>query len=76
VHRGEVFGDRKVTPTAIRDFKSKLAERIINDPTFAKALLDEATTLFRNGEPGVALFIRDIVAAATRQGRPSGGANV
>ena len=40
-----------MTPAAVRDFKARLAERIINDPAFAKALLDEATTLFRNGEP-------------------------
>ena len=65
-----------MTPAAVRDFKASLAERIINDPAFAKALLDEATTLFRNGEPGVALFIRDIVAAATRQMRSQGGANI
>jgi len=65
-----------MTPAAVRDFKASLAKRIINDPAFAKALLDEATTLFRNGESGVALFIRDLVATATRRGRSLGSANV
>ena len=34
-----------------RDFKDTVAARVQNDPAFAQALLDEAITLFVNGEP-------------------------
>ena len=34
-----------------RDFKETVAARVQNDPAFAQALLDEAITLFVNGEP-------------------------
>ena len=41
-----------------------MAERVRNDPTFAQALLDEAITLFVNGEPESAkLILRDLVNA-------------
>ena len=47
-----------------RDSKQTVIERIQRDPDFAKALLDEAATLFLNGEPGPArLILRDLVNA-------------
>jgi DNA-binding phage protein len=47
-----------------RDFKQTVIERVQKDPNFAKALLDEAATLFLNGEPEVArLILRDLVNA-------------
>ena len=47
-----------------RDFKQTVVERVNRDPAFAKALLDEAATLFLNGEPETArLILRDLVNA-------------
>jgi DNA-binding phage protein len=47
-----------------RDFKETVAERLRRDPDFAKAMLDEAATLFLNGEPHTArLVLRDLVNA-------------
>jgi DNA-binding phage protein len=47
-----------------RDFKQTVAARVQNDPAFAQALLDEAITLFVNGEPDSAkLILRDLVNA-------------
>jgi DNA-binding phage protein len=47
-----------------RDFKQTIAERMRRDPEFAKAMLDEAATLFLNGEPVTArLILRDLVNA-------------
>jgi DNA-binding phage protein len=47
-----------------RDFKETVAARVQSDPAFAQALLDEAITLFVNGEPGPAkLILRDLVNA-------------
>ena len=47
-----------------RDFKQTVVERVERDPAFVKALLDEAATLFLNGEPDVArLILRDLVKA-------------
>src|SRR5437773_9287038 len=47
-----------------RDFKQTVVERVKKDPAFAKALLDEAATLFLNGEPHTArLILRDLVNA-------------
>jgi DNA-binding phage protein len=47
-----------------RDFKRTVADRAERDPTFAKAMLDEAATLFLNGEPDVArAILRDLVNA-------------
>ncbi|MAM56298.1 MAG: transcriptional regulator [Salinicola sp.] len=62
-----------------RDFKTKIAARVENDPAFAKAMLDEAVTLFLNGEPDCArVMLRDLVnatvgfeALAEETGRPS-----
>ena len=47
-----------------RDYKETINERVVNDPIFTAALLDEAITLFLNGEPDVArLVLRDLVNA-------------
>jgi DNA-binding phage protein len=47
-----------------RDFKQTITARAAADPDFAKALLDEAVTLFLNGEPATArLILRDLVNA-------------
>ena len=47
-----------------RDYKETINERINKDPAFTAALLDEAITLFLNGEPDVArLVLRDLVNA-------------
>ncbi|MBK7492580.1 MAG: transcriptional regulator [Nitrosomonas sp.] len=47
-----------------RNFKQTVIERIESDPEFAKALLDEAATLFLSGEPETArLILRDLVNA-------------
>lgn len=47
-----------------RNFKRTVIERVERDPEFAKALLDEAATLFLSGEPETArLILRDLVNA-------------
>ena len=47
-----------------RDFKQTVTDRVRRDPTFAQALLDEAATLFLNGEPAPArMILRDLVNA-------------
>ena len=47
-----------------RDFKQTVVERVERDPEFAKAMLDEAATLFLNGEPDIARrILRDLVNA-------------
>jgi DNA-binding phage protein len=47
-----------------RDFKQTMVERVQRDPEFAKAMLDEAATLFLNGEPETArVILRDLVNA-------------
>ena len=47
-----------------RDFKQTVVERVGRDPAFAQALLDEAATLFLNGEPETArLILRDLINA-------------
>jgi hypothetical protein len=47
-----------------RSFKHTIVDRVKRDPAFAKALLDEATTLLRNGEPHTArVILRDFVNA-------------
>ena len=46
------------------DFKQTVTARVQRDPAFAKALLDEAATLFLNGETQTArLLLRDLVNA-------------
>lgn len=47
-----------------RDFKHTVLLRVQREPAFARALLDEAATLFLNGEPGMArLILRGLVNA-------------
>lgn len=47
-----------------RHFKDTVVERVERDPAFAKALLDEAATLFLQGEAETArLILRDLVNA-------------
>lgn len=47
-----------------RDFKDTVLARVRRDPAFAQALLDEALTLFLNGDPETAkLILRDLVNA-------------
>ena len=53
-----------------RDFKRTVVARVERDPAFAKAVLDEAATLFLSGEPVTARLIpRDLVKATLA--RPS-----
>lgn len=62
-----------------REFKRTVVERVQRDPEFARALLDEAATLFLNGEADTArLVLRDLVNAtvgfevlATETGKPT-----
>jgi len=50
--------------TLSRDVIHTVTERIEQDPAFTKALLDEAATLFLNGEPDTArLVLRELVNA-------------
>jgi DNA-binding phage protein len=50
--------------TLTRNFKETVTNRVERDPAFAKALLDEAATLFLSGEPDSArLILRDLVNA-------------
>ncbi|MCM2289227.1 MAG: hypothetical protein NDI67_09390 [Sulfuritalea sp.] len=52
--------------TLTRDFKQTIVDRGARDPEFAKALLDEAATLFFGGEPEAAhLILRNLVNANT-----------
>ena len=47
-----------------RDFRQTIGERARRDKRFARSLLDEAATLFLNGEPEAArLLLRDLVNA-------------
>ena len=56
-----------------RDFKQTVVERVQRDSAVAKALLDEAATLFLNGELHTArLILRDLVNATVGfEGWPS-----
>jgi DNA-binding phage protein len=62
-----------------RDFKQTVMERVKRDPAFARELLNEAATLFLNGETDAArLVLRDLVNAtvgfeelAAGTGRPA-----
>lgn len=48
-----------------RSYKHTITERIQNDPAFAQGLLDEAVTVFLNGEPEVArIILRDLINAS------------
>ncbi len=47
-----------------RDFKETIKARVQRDSAFATALLDEAVSLFLNGEPETArLVLRELVSA-------------
>jgi DNA-binding phage protein len=47
-----------------RDFRDTVVARVERDPAFARAMLDEAATLFLNGEPVTArMMLRDLVNA-------------
>jgi DNA-binding phage protein len=47
-----------------RHYKHTIEQRTRQDPAFAQGLLDEAATLFLNGEPDVArIILRDLVNA-------------
>lgn len=49
---------------ATRDFRETVQERVQNDEAFATTLLDEAVSLFLNGESDTArLVLRDLVNA-------------
>jgi DNA-binding phage protein len=53
-----------MTMALTKDFKLTVLERVDRDPAFAKALLDEAATLFLSGEAETArLILRDLVNA-------------
>lgn len=62
-----------------RDFSETVNARVQREPAFATALLDEAVSLFLNGEPATArLILRDLVNAtigfeqlATETSKPS-----
>jgi DNA-binding phage protein len=62
-----------------RDFRETVVDRVRREPAFAKSLLDEAATLFLNGEAEPArLMLRDLVnatlgfeALATEVAKPS-----
>ncbi|MDJ0658890.1 MAG: transcriptional regulator [Crocosphaera sp.] len=48
--------------TLTRDYRETVNNRVKQDPELAKTLLDEATSLFLNGEPETArLILRDLV---------------
>ncbi len=61
------------------DFKKTVVDRVQRDPAFAKALLNEAATLFLKGDAGTArLVLRDLVnatvgfeALARKTGKPA-----
>ena len=47
-----------------RDYKNTVVSRVQKDSAFAQALLDEALSLFLNGDPDTAkLILRDLVNA-------------
>ena len=47
-----------------RNFKKTVVERVERDPQFARAILDEAATLFLSDEPETArVILRDLVNA-------------
>lgn len=56
---------QKVIKMALtRDFKETIVARVKRDPAFVRALLDEASSLFLNGDPETArLILRDLVNA-------------
>ncbi len=65
VQSGSETDETEVNGMALaRDSKETVIARVKRDPAFAQALLDEAFTLFLNGEPDTAkLILRDLVNA-------------
>jgi DNA-binding phage protein len=64
IGNGEAAGEEVSDMALTREFKRTVVERVQRDPAFAKALLDEAATLFLNGEADTArLVLRDLVNA-------------
>ncbi|HYW21942.1 MAG TPA: transcriptional regulator [Nodularia sp. (in: cyanobacteria)] len=64
--QAQVFGKKEevVFMALTRDFKETVNARVQRDPEFAKALLDEAVSLFLNGEPETTrLILRELVNA-------------
>jgi len=58
-----------------RNFKKTVVARIERDPAFAKALLDEAATLFLSDEPETArVILRDLVNATASNSLLGSGA--
>ena len=52
-----------------RNIKHTVVERVERDPAFAKALLDEAATLFLNGEAETArLILRELIQEGLESG--------
>jgi hypothetical protein len=50
-----------------RDFKQTIVERVQREPAFAAALLEEAASLFLNGDPAtVRVILRDLINAKSR----------
>jgi hypothetical protein len=59
---------------SMHEFTGTVIERARRDPAFAKALLDEAATLFLNGEPHLArLILHDLINATLGFGGPAAG---
>eukprot|EP01030_Chromulinospumella_sphaerica_P001691 gene1690-1659_t len=62
--RGQQRDIDKAKELLSENFKDTVVERVQSDASFAQALLDEAATLFLNGEPETArLILRDLVNA-------------
>jgi len=63
-HTRGINPERRCNMASTRDYKQTVVARVQKDPAFAQALLDEALTLFVNGEPDSAkLILRDLVNA-------------
>lgn len=56
--------EKEISMAFTRDFNHTVVERVQRDPQFSRALLEEASALFLNGEPAAArLMLRDLVNA-------------
>ena len=61
---GHAQAEEVIKMALTRDFTRTIVERVQRDPEFARAFLDEAATLFLNGEADAArLVLRDLVNA-------------
>ena len=61
---GETETEEVKVMALTREFKETIVERARREPAFAAAMLDEAATLFLNGEADTArLVLRDLVNA-------------